>query len=76
MNHYLAINNQWTDKLNELQPNVETELKKLGYGLGALGLGGVSYRLFRQQNKGKLTSHLVDREAITFKALETRINDK
>lgn len=76
MNHYVSMHTKWTEKLNDLQPAVEEELKQLGYGLGVFKMGGVSYRLFRQQDgNGRFTTKLVNRAAHKFQTIQTRQND-
>ena len=67
----LSYSKRIIDKINKLQPLVERELKKLGYGIKIPGIKGVSYDLFRSIDKyGQYKDSITQRYSSKF--IDTR----
>jgi len=70
---------QWEEKLLGIQPKLEKELRKMGYGLNIFGIIrlGASYDMFRQKwSNGKSTERIVTRESAEYEDELRRTNDK
>lgn len=67
VNRNMAAANILQEQLDEMQPAVEAELKKLGQDLSVFSIKGVSYEMFKQvSNNGFETGRIINRYSTNF----------